>query len=54
MVSVTNEDGDVMYEGGKKKGKDEGGFLEMIGLSNKNKTVIEDNVGVDWHMFNQK
>ena len=44
-----------MYEGGnKKKGKDEGGFLEMIGLGNKRNSIVEDNAGVEWHLFNKQ
>jgi len=54
MVSVTTEEDDTMFEGGKKKGKDEGGFLELIGLGNRRSSIIEDNTGVEWHLFNKQ
>jgi len=41
----------VLYEGGNKKKKKDEGFLSKIGLGKQN-SIVEDNNGVEWHLFN--
>jgi len=54
MNPVKNIDHGMLFEGGNRKKKGGDSFLEKIGLKGKKNKMIEDNNGVEWHLFNKE